>query len=210
MAALTDIYLNLRCVVLPRLQLFHHPVLPKLQGNVQAESPPAPDGQQHDPGEGDRGDGQSEAQARSDQSDVPLSPSTSEAGGHSDRRAESSQFLRIVFCVYIHLRFKVYDQSLFPEDISPEDMSNTTSNVTTPPDPTNTQGRVPHPILLSVRECARAQGFPDTYRFHGSPLYSTAPENQNPSQRGLEQAGDASNVTGCGFRVMFNPGGRER
>ena len=85
--------------MLPRLQLFHRPVLPKLQGNIQAESPPAPDGEQHGPGEGDPGDSQSEAEAWSDQSDVPHSPPTSEAVGGSDRRAESTQFPIIVFCL---------------------------------------------------------------------------------------------------------------
>ena len=35
------------------------------------------------------------------------------------------------------------------------------------------QGRVLHPEqhrVVSVRECARSQGFPDTYRFYGSIL----------------------------------------
>ena len=35
------------------------------------------------------------------------------------------------------------------------------------------QGRVLHPDqhrLVSVRECARSQGFPDTYKFYGTAL----------------------------------------
>ena len=35
------------------------------------------------------------------------------------------------------------------------------------------QGRVLHPEqhrLVSVRECARSQGFPDTYKFYGTAL----------------------------------------
>lgn len=35
----------------------------------------------------------------------------------------------------------------------------------------STQGRVLHPEqtrVVSVRECARSQGFPDTFRFYGS------------------------------------------
>ena len=42
------------------------------------------------------------------------------------------------------------------------------STVTTEPDPNKTQGRVLHPDqprVLSERESARAQGFPDTYEF---------------------------------------------
>jgi len=43
--------------------------------------------------------------------------------------------------------------------------------VTTKVNPMGKQGRLLHPSLnrvLSVRECARAQGFPDTFRFYGS------------------------------------------
>ena len=89
--------------MLPRLQLFHHQVFPQHQGNIQAESPPAPDAQQHDPREGNLGDCPSEAEAWSDQSDVPHSPSAPETGGDSDRRAESTQFpikLIIVFPLF--------------------------------------------------------------------------------------------------------------
>ena len=41
------------------------------------------------------------------------------------------------------------------------------------PDPMGKQGRVLHPEqhrLVSVRECARSQGFPDTYKFCGTVL----------------------------------------
>lgn len=129
-AALTDIYLNARFVVLPRIQLFHHQVFPKHQGNFQAESPPAPDAQQHGRREGHPGDCQSEAEAWSDQSDVPHSPPTSQTGGDSDRRAESTQFPIIVFCLFCvstSLRFTVTRSiiSLLSEPISLEDMSDT-------------------------------------------------------------------------------------
>ena len=89
--------------MLPRPQLLHPEVLPQLQGYVQAEGPAAQPPEQHDHREGDPGDGQSEAEAGSDQSDVPLSPPNWQAVGHSDRRAESSQFPIIVF--RLHLRF---------------------------------------------------------------------------------------------------------
>ena len=39
------------------------------------------------------------------------------------------------------------------------------------PDPSAKQGRVLHPDqhrLVSVRECARSQGFPDSFSFYGS------------------------------------------
>ena len=42
-----------------------------------------------------------------------------------------------------------------------------------PPPPPPSQGRVLHPEqhrLVSVRECARSQGFPDTYKFYGTVL----------------------------------------
>ena len=48
------------------------------------------------------------------------------------------------------------------------------STVTTEPDPNKTQGRVLHPDqprVISERESARAQGFPDTYEFS---CYSSA------------------------------------
>ena len=41
------------------------------------------------------------------------------------------------------------------------------------PEPMGKQGRVLHPEqhrLVSVRECARSQGFPDTYKFYGTAL----------------------------------------
>merc|ERR1711872_63902 len=47
------------------------------------------------------------------------------------------------------------------------------STTVTNPEPMGKQGRVLHPTqnrLVSVRECARSQGFPDHYRFHGSAL----------------------------------------
>ena len=40
-------------------------------------------------------------------------------------------------------------------------------------EPMGKQGRVLHPEqhrLVSVRECARSQGFPDTYKFYGTAL----------------------------------------
>ena len=40
-------------------------------------------------------------------------------------------------------------------------------------EPMGKQGRVLHPEqhrLVSVRECARSQGFPDTYKFYGTTL----------------------------------------
>lgn len=39
--------------------------------------------------------------------------------------------------------------------------------------PINFQGRVLHPVqnrVVSVRECARSQGFPDSFRFYGTIL----------------------------------------
>lgn len=47
------------------------------------------------------------------------------------------------------------------------------STTVTNPEPMGKQGRVLHPEqhrVVSVRECARSQGFPDTYRFFGSIL----------------------------------------
>jgi len=47
------------------------------------------------------------------------------------------------------------------------------STTITNPEPMGKQGRVLHPQqnrLVSVRECARSQGFPDTYRFWGTVL----------------------------------------
>ncbi len=47
------------------------------------------------------------------------------------------------------------------------------STTVTNPEPMGKQGRVLHPEqhrVVSVRECARSQGFPDTYRFHGTIL----------------------------------------
>jgi len=47
------------------------------------------------------------------------------------------------------------------------------STTITNPEPMGKQGRVLHPEqhrVVSVRECARSQGFPDTYRFYGSIL----------------------------------------
>jgi len=47
------------------------------------------------------------------------------------------------------------------------------STTVTNPEPMGKQGRVLHPDqnrLVSVRECARSQGFPDTYKFYGTPL----------------------------------------
>ena len=47
------------------------------------------------------------------------------------------------------------------------------STTVTNPEPMGKQGRVLHPEqtrVVSVRECARSQGFPDTYRFYGSIL----------------------------------------
>ena len=81
----------------PRPQLFRPEVLPQLQGDVQAESLAAEHAEQHDPREGNPGDGQSEAEAESDQSDVSHSQTVSQAVGNSDRRAEDSQFPIIVF-----------------------------------------------------------------------------------------------------------------
>jgi DNA (cytosine-5)-methyltransferase 1 len=45
------------------------------------------------------------------------------------------------------------------------------STTVTNPEPMGKQGRVLHPEqnrLVSVRECARSQGFPDNFRFYGS------------------------------------------
>ncbi len=47
------------------------------------------------------------------------------------------------------------------------------STTVTNPEPMGKQGRVLHPEqhrLVSVRECARSQGFPDWYQFHGTVL----------------------------------------
>uniref|UniRef100_A0A7N4PDR2 DNA (cytosine-5-)-methyltransferase n=2 Tax=Sarcophilus harrisii TaxID=9305 RepID=A0A7N4PDR2_SARHA len=47
------------------------------------------------------------------------------------------------------------------------------STTVTDPEPMGKQGRVLHPEqhrVVSVRECARSQGFPDTYRFFGQTL----------------------------------------
>jgi len=47
------------------------------------------------------------------------------------------------------------------------------STTITNPEPMGKQGRVLHPSqhrLVSVRECARSQGFPDSYKFYGSVL----------------------------------------
>lgn len=47
------------------------------------------------------------------------------------------------------------------------------STTVTNPEPMGKQGRVLHPEqhrVVSVRECARSQGFPDTYRFFGTTL----------------------------------------
>ena len=45
------------------------------------------------------------------------------------------------------------------------------STTVTNPEPMGKQGRVLHPEqhrLVSVRECARSQGFPDHYNFYGN------------------------------------------
>jgi DNA (cytosine-5)-methyltransferase 1 len=47
------------------------------------------------------------------------------------------------------------------------------STTITNPEPMGKQGRVLHPTqnrVVSVRECARSQGFPDTFKFHGQVL----------------------------------------
>uniref|UniRef100_A0A3B3T402 DNA (cytosine-5-)-methyltransferase n=2 Tax=Paramormyrops kingsleyae TaxID=1676925 RepID=A0A3B3T402_9TELE len=47
------------------------------------------------------------------------------------------------------------------------------STTVTNPEPMGKQGRVLHPEqhrVVSVRECSRSQGFPDTYRFFGNVL----------------------------------------
>ncbi|XP_012137658.2 DNA methyltransferase 1a isoform X2 [Megachile rotundata] len=47
------------------------------------------------------------------------------------------------------------------------------STTITNPEPMGKQGRVLHPVetrVVSVRECARSQGFPDSFRFYGSIL----------------------------------------
>ena len=169
-AALTDIYLNFRFVVLSRLQLFHHQVFPQHQGNLQAESPPASDAQQHDPREGNRGDGQGEAEAWSDQSDVPHSPSASQTGGDSDRRAESTQFPIILFCVSIYLRFTVKDQSSLSEPISLEVMSDTetqTSEYCTAP--TTQNPREPSPEAGDDSNVRTEKGKSDSFGLFENP-----------------------------------------
>lgn len=45
------------------------------------------------------------------------------------------------------------------------------STIITSPEPTGKQGRVLHPSadrVISIRECARSQGFPDEYEFFGN------------------------------------------
>ncbi|KZC13768.1 DNA (cytosine-5)-methyltransferase 1 [Dufourea novaeangliae] len=47
------------------------------------------------------------------------------------------------------------------------------STTITNPEPMGKQGRVLHPVqtrVVSIRECARSQGFPDTFRFYGTIL----------------------------------------
>ena len=69
------------------------------------------------------------------------------------------------------------------------------STVTTDPHPEGKQGRVLHPDqhrLLSVRESARAQGFPDHYKFCGNleERYKQVRSSQCPNDN-LSQVGNA-------------------
>ena len=54
------------------------------------------------------------------------------------------------------------------------DMNSHFNTTVTCPEPMGKQGRVLHPNqdrIISIRECARSQGFPDTFLFAGTPLH---------------------------------------
>ena len=86
------------------------------------------------------------------------------------------------------------------------------STVTTDPDPEGKQGRVLHPDqhrLLSVRESARAQGFPDHYKFCGNleekykQVRSSPHPNDNISQVGNAVPPPLGKAIGLSIRAVL-------